>query len=72
MDCAICHQPVVLVPSAMERSKRYGDHPPSYYTNLFTVHNACALRKRAQDTSALMQRIREDATILQMAEYYGH
>lgn len=68
MPCTICHQPVVLVPSAAERARKYQDHPASYYTQLFTEHAECTLRKRAQDTRALMQRIREDQTILQMAE----
>lgn len=34
MNCTICGKPVVLVPSAAERAKKYGDHPASYYTAL--------------------------------------
>ena len=55
MNCTICHKPVVLVPSATERAKRYGG-TPSDYTRLFPAHSACELAKRAADTSELMAR----------------
>jgi hypothetical protein len=54
MNCTICHKPVVLVPSATERAKRYGGTPSD--TRLFPAHSACELAKRAADTSELMAR----------------
>lgn len=59
MNCSICHKPVVLNPSAAERAQKHGDHPASYYTALFTEHADCTLRKRSEDTQALMRRIKE-------------
>lgn len=61
MNCTICHKPIVLVPSAEERAKKYGDHPARYYTALFTEHADCTLRKRNDETLALMRRIKEQA-----------
>lgn len=57
MNCTLCHKPIVLVPSAQERSKKYG-MPAAYFTALFTTHAACALAKREQDTLELMRRAR--------------
>lgn len=45
MNCTICGKPVVLVPSASERAKKFGGKP-SDYTKLFTAHAACQLEKR--------------------------
>lgn len=58
-NCTICGHPITLIPSAAERSRKYGDHPPSYYTNLFTEHSNCTLRKRKADVEALIQRTRQ-------------
>ena len=55
MRCTICGKPIVLVPSAKERAEKYGG-VPSDYTKLFTTHADCALRKREQDTIALIRR----------------
>ena len=55
MLCSICNKPIVLVPSATERSNKYGN-TPAFYTSLFTTHSKCFLDKRAKDTKILMQR----------------
>lgn len=53
-NCTICSKPIVLVPSATERAKKYGE-TPNHYTTLFTAHTKCTLAKRAADTSALIK-----------------
>lgn len=53
-NCTICGKPVVLVPSAAERSRASG-LPASYYLDLFTYHGECLIKKRNQETSALIQ-----------------
>ena len=60
MNCTICHEPVTLIPSAVERAKRYGGKP-SDYTNLFTSHPECFIAKRSQESIDLMRRLTEDA-----------
>ena len=55
MNCTICNLPIVLVPSAAERAKKFGSRPADY-TALFTEHDSCAIRKRAADTSELLKR----------------
>lgn len=45
MICKYCNKPVVLVPSAAERAKRYGGKA-SDYTKLFPTHTACWLKVR--------------------------
>ena len=55
MNCSICGKPIILIPSAAERAKKYGGRP-SDYTKLFTTHSACALQKREADTLALMRK----------------
>lgn len=58
-NCSLCGKPIVLVPSAAERAaKDVTGKSAAYYTSLFTEHAQCALRKRTQDTNALMRRIR--------------
>ena len=57
MNCTICRKPIVLTPSAAERAAKYGDHPASYYTALFTVHASCQLAKRQNEISELIKRI---------------
>jgi hypothetical protein len=62
MNCTICHKPIVLVPSAAERAKKdKAGNTASYYTSLFTEHSDCTLRKRQEETGALMKRIKEAA-----------
>lgn len=45
MNCSICNKPVILIPSANERAKKYGGKP-SDYTRLFSDHAECILDKR--------------------------
>jgi len=56
MNCTICQKPIILVPSASERAQKSGGKP-SDYTNKFTEHSACVLRKRDEDTRQLMRDI---------------
>lgn len=56
MACQYCNKPVVLVPSAAERAKRFGGKA-SDYTAMFPDHAACAIKHREQETVALMRRI---------------
>lgn len=46
-NCTICGHPIVLMPSAAERARRYGAKP-SDFTRLFTTHSQCAIQKRTQ------------------------
>ena len=57
MNCTICNKPITLVPSANERAKKFGGKP-SDYTKLFTTHSQCAIAKRRQETSELMERLK--------------
>ena len=59
MKCTICGKEVVLVPSASERAERFGGKP-SDYTQLFPAHAECALRKRDEETVALMRSLYSD------------
>ena len=54
--CTICGKPIVLVPSATERARKYGE-TPRYYLNLFREHANCALRVRREETSALLREL---------------
>lgn len=56
MKCSICNKPIVLYPSAEERSVRYGQ-PASYYRSLFTEHAQCKLDKRRDSTLELIRRL---------------
>ncbi|MEG0063059.1 MAG: hypothetical protein RR740_00500 [Pseudomonas sp.] len=56
MNCTLCNKPIILVPSAAERAKRYGGRP-SDYTKLFTTHAKCEVAKREADTLALMRKL---------------
>lgn len=58
--CTICQKPIVLIPSAQERAKRFGGNA-TYYESLFTQHPECAVEKRSQATSMLMKQIATDA-----------
>jgi hypothetical protein len=57
MKCTICERVITLIPSASERAAKFGGKA-SDYTNLFRQHPACIIRKRNEETSALMARIR--------------
>lgn len=56
MKCTICGKPVLLVPSAKERAKKYGGKP-SDYTKLFTEHSACIINKRNEDVLKLIRKM---------------
>jgi hypothetical protein len=45
MKCTYCKKPIVLVPSAKERAKKYGGKPEDY-VRLFTIHASCQLIQR--------------------------
>ena len=45
MKCKYCGKPVVLVPSAVERAKKFGGKP-SDYTKLFPSHAKCIIDNR--------------------------
>lgn len=59
MICKICKQPVLLVPSAAERAKKYGGEPKDYEF-LFPVHFTCFIREREKETLELMRRKNSD------------
>ncbi len=44
MICAHCKRPVVLVPSAEERARKFGGSP-SDYVKLFPLHVDCLLTR---------------------------
>ena len=55
--CAICGKPIILTPSAAERSRRDPqERPPSYYLDLFTEHASCVIAKRERETLELIRR----------------
>ena len=58
MNCEICGDPVVLVPSAAERAAKNGG-TPAYYTKLFPTHTDCQLAKNKAEQSAAMKRARD-------------
>ena len=56
MSCSICRKPVVLVPSAAERARKFGG-APSDYTARFPDHASCVIERNKAETVALMRRI---------------
>jgi len=54
--CTICGKPIILVPSAIERARKFGG-TPQYYTNLFITHPECFIAKYNNDTSELIKRL---------------
>ena len=58
MNCTICGNPIVLVPSAAERAEKYGK-TAAYYTSLFTEHGTCVVEKRERETVELIRRLRK-------------
>lgn len=57
-SCTLCCQPITLVPSAEERSRKTG-YPADFFRRLFAQHSACALAKREKDTLDLIRRTQE-------------
>ena len=55
MKCDICKKEIILIPSAMDRAKKYGGKA-SDYTKLFTTHADCFIEKRNADTIKLMEK----------------
>ena len=45
MNCTICKEKIVLVPSATERAKKFGGKA-SDYVKVFTTHAQCTIDKR--------------------------
>lgn len=61
MKCTLCGKEVVLIPSAAERARSdVTGETAAYYTSLFPRHAACELKKRKEDTSELIRRIRNE------------
>lgn len=56
MLCSICNKEIILVPSAIERAKKFGGRP-SDYTKLFTTHASCFIEKRSNESVLLMRQI---------------
>lgn len=44
-NCTLCGKPIQLSPSAAERAAKYGN-TAAHYSNLFTEHAECILKKR--------------------------
>ena len=55
MNCSICNKPIILIPSATERARKYGG-TASDYTRLLTTHTDCQLAKNKTDLSDLIKR----------------
>ena len=55
MNCSICNKPIILIPSAAERARKFGGKP-SDYTRLFITHTECHLAKNKADLSDLLKR----------------
>ena len=55
MKCSYCGNKIALVPSAQERSVKFGK-PASFYTRLFNIHGSCQIEKREQETKALIDK----------------
>ena len=55
MLCSHCGKPIILVPSAQEKAKKFGGSA-SDYTRLFTIHTDCQLKLRQDGVSDLIKR----------------
>lgn len=55
MKCKHCNQEIVLVPSATERARKYGN-TPEFYTSLFERHADCELELRARSLNRVRLR----------------
>ncbi len=53
--CKICGKPIVLVPSAAERAKKFGGKASDYIA-LFETHSDCQLTKNKKDLKDLLMR----------------
>lgn len=62
MNCTICGKPIVLIPSASERAKKYGG-TPNDYTKRFTEHSQCVVDKRNRETISLMRKINDESRV---------
>lgn len=70
MNCNICGKPIILIPSAQERSKNdLNGNPPSYFINLFRIHTECLINKRNGDTIELMRRIDNETNTKKRRNY---
>ncbi len=56
MNCKICGKPIVLIPSANERAKKFGGSP-SDYINMFDTHADCLIAKRSNESVELMRKL---------------
>lgn len=54
MTCKYCGKPVVLVPSAKERAKKFGK-TPEFYRRLFPNHGACEVKAREEATRRMIR-----------------
>lgn len=45
MNCTICGEKIVLIPSAQERARKFGGSPNDYI-QIFRQHTHCILAKR--------------------------
>lgn len=61
-NCNICNTPIVLVPSAEERARKYGG-TPQHYINQFTAHADCIIKKRAQEAVELVRLLSKANTL---------
>lgn len=57
MNCKFCGKPVVLSPSAQERSEKYGK-PKEYYIKLFDSHSSCEISNRNKLLSSTLSNIK--------------
>lgn len=61
-NCNICNTPIVLVPSAEERARKYGG-TPQHYINQFTAHADCIIKKRESETVGLVRLLNKTNTL---------
>lgn len=55
MVCKYCGKPVILSPSAKERSRKYGESP-SFYTSLFPDHANCIIIARSKNARQVFRK----------------
>ena len=55
--CTYCGKPIILIPSAEERARKYGGNA-SDYTKLFTAHGSCVVNARSESARRLMEKFR--------------
>lgn len=61
MNCTVCGKPIILIPSATERAKKFGGKA-SDYTKLFTTHADCAMRANDESLKALFAQRKNETT----------